>query len=148
MGATMEFDYESERLDPSIAWYERRSGVSRRWFYAMQATQLVASTLVTALAAWPAELVPRPLLAAVSAAAALAAGCIGLFGWQQHWIRYRATAETLKREKYLYRSNAGAYANAPGMALLAERCEAVESSENTTWSTAMERAGKAAESGA
>jgi hypothetical protein len=44
------------------------------------ATQLVASTPVTALAAWPAELVPRPVLAVVSAAAALAAGLVGLFG--------------------------------------------------------------------
>ena len=144
----MEFDYESERLDPSITWYDRRAGVSRRWFYLMQAIQLVASTLVTALAAWSAEAVPRPLLAAVSAVAALAAGCVGLFGWQQHWLRYRAAAESLKREKYLHRSQAGPYANAPGMALLAERCENVVSSENATWSTTMERAGKPAETGA
>ncbi len=55
MGAGMEFDYERERLDPAIAFYEARSARSKRWFYVLQGTQLVAATLVTALAAWPGE---------------------------------------------------------------------------------------------
>jgi len=137
----MEFDYEAERLDPAIAWYEARSARSKRWFYFLQGMQLVASTLVTALAAWSAEVVPRPVLASVSAAAALAAGMLGLFGWQQLWIRYRATAETLKHEKYLHRTRGGPYRDATGAALLAERCEGVVSSEHAVWATAMERTG-------
>jgi Protein of unknown function (DUF4231) len=99
MGAGMEFDYESERLDPAIVYYEARSARAKQWFYLLQGTQLVAATLVTALAAWPAEAVPRPVLAMMSAGAALAAGFVALFGWQQQWIRYRATSETLKHEK-------------------------------------------------
>src|SRR4029453_551961 len=85
-GAGLEFDYEGERLDPAIAYYEDRGARSKRRFYVVTATQLVASMPVTALAAWPAERLPRPLLAVVSAAAALAAGLVGLFGWQQQWI--------------------------------------------------------------
>jgi hypothetical protein len=141
MGAGMEFDYESERLDPAIAYYETRSARSKRCFYLLQGTQLVAATLVTALAAWPAESVPRPVLAMVSAGAALAAGFVALFGWQQQWIRYRATSETLKHEKYLHRAQAGPYVNAPGGALLAERCEALVSSEHVAWASTMERVG-------
>ncbi len=137
----MEFDYERERLDPAIEYYDARSVRSKRLFYLVTATQLVASTLVTALAAWPTELVPRPALAVVSAVAALAAGLIGLFGWQQQWLRYRATAETLKHEKFLHRVRAGAYAADPGSALLAERCEAIVSSEHLAWAAAMERVG-------
>src|SRR4030095_2804830 len=54
-------------LDLAIAYYETRSARSKRCFYLLQGTQLVAATLVTALAAWPAESVPRPVLAMVSA---------------------------------------------------------------------------------
>ncbi len=140
-GARMEFDYEAERLDPAIAWYEARSARSKHWFYFLQGVQLVTSTLVTVLAAWSAEAVPRPVLAAVSAVAALAAGLLALFGWQQQWIRYRATAETLKHEKFLHRSRGGPYRDATSAALLAERCEGVVSSEHAVWATAMERAG-------
>jgi hypothetical protein len=139
MGAGMEFDYERERLDPAIAFYEARSARSKRWFYVLQGTQLVAATLVTARAAWPGEVVPRPVLALVGAAAALAAGFVGLFGWQQQWIRYRATSETLTHEKYLHRAQAGPYASVPGGTLLAERYEAIVSSEHVAWAAAMER---------
>jgi len=134
-----EFDYESERLDPSIAYYEARSARAKRWFHGLTILQLLASTLVTAMAAWPAEVVPRPVLAVTSAVAALAAGILGLFGWQQQWTRYRATSETLKHEKYLHRALAGPYAAAGGSALLAERCEAIVSSEHVAWAAAMDR---------
>jgi len=144
----MGFDYESERLDPAIAYYEGRSATAKRWFYTLQGSQLVASTAVTALAAWPAEAVPRAALAALSAVATLAAGFVALGGWQQLWIRYRATAETLKHERYLHRAGGGPYAAGATTAMLAERCEAVVSSEHSVWATSMERVGeKTAEAG-
>jgi hypothetical protein len=92
----MEYDYERERLDPAIAYYEGRSGAAKRRFYALQGLQLVAATLITVLAALDA---PRPIVVSLGAAATLAAGFLALGNWQQLWVRYRATAETLKHEK-------------------------------------------------
>ena len=136
----MDFDYERERLDAQVAYYEAKSLRAKRSFYGLTAVQLIVSTLVTALAAWPEATVPRPVLALLSAAAALAAGFLGLLGAQQQWTRSRATAEALKQEKYLHRAKAGPYA-AGSDALLAERCEAMLSSEHSVWATAMEHAG-------
>jgi Protein of unknown function (DUF4231) len=135
----MEFDYESERLDPAIAYYGRRSVAAKRRFYALQGLQLVAATLITVLAALDA---PKPIVVFLGAAATLAAGLLALGNWQQLWLRYRATAETLKHEKYLHRALAGPYAQGRA-GLLAERCEAVVSSEHSVWATAMEHVGEA-----
>lgn len=142
----MSFDYASERLEPSITWYDRHSTTARHRFYALQGLQLLAATLTTVLAAWTDAQVPRPVLAAVSAVSALAAGALSLGGWQQLWIRYRGAAETLKREKYLYSAQAGPYASGGGIALLAERCEGVVLSEYEGWQEEMKHraGGKAA----
>jgi hypothetical protein len=51
-----------------------------------------------------------------------------LFQYQQNWITYRSTCESLKHEKYLYLSAAGSYANAlRPQALLSERVEGLVS---------------------
>src|SRR5262245_18017396 len=119
MGGGMEFDYESECLDPAIAYYARRSVAAKRRFYVLQGLQLIAATLITVLAALDA---PKPIVVFLGAAATLAAGFLALGNWQQLWIRYRTTAETLKHEKYLHLAKAGPYAQG-GAGLLAERCE-------------------------
>ena len=97
----------------------------------------MAATLITVLAALDA---PKLVVIILGAVATLAAGFLALGNWQQLWVRYRATAETLKHEKYLHRAQAGAYAQG-GAGLLAERCEAVVSSEHSVWATAMEHVG-------
>jgi uncharacterized protein DUF4231 len=57
-----------------------------------------------------------------------------LFQFQQNWTGYRATAEALKHEKYLYLARAGPYADVAGVdALLAERVEAVVGREHAAW---------------
>jgi len=53
-----------------------------------------------------------------------------LFQFQQNWTGYRATAEALKHEKYLYLARAGPYADTSREeGLLAERVEGLVSQE-------------------
>lgn len=88
-----------------------------------------------------------PVTAALGAAAAVA-GTLGasivvleglqqLFQLQQSWTGYRATAESLKRERFLCLSRAGPYrAAVDGIdrdAVLAERVEARVSTEHAAW---------------
>ena len=56
--------------------------------------------------------------------------------YQSNWTSYRATAEALQREKFLYLGQAGAYFGAPNaQAMLAERIEALVSQENALWAS-------------
>ena len=60
-----------------------------------------------------------------------------LFQFQQNWLGYRATAEALKHEKFLYLMRAGPYRDAPAPdAVLAERVEGLVSQEHSSWSAA------------
>jgi hypothetical protein len=53
--------------------------------------------------------------------------------YQQHWYSYRATAQALIREKYLYLAGAGVYAGADRTLRLAERVEGLIAQETTQW---------------
>lgn len=68
-------------------------------------------------------------------------GLLHLNQYQQNWITYRATAEALKHEKYLYLAAAGPYASAPTpLTVLTERIVLIMSQENTQWATAQSTA--------
>jgi len=65
---------------------------------------------------------------------AILASAVRAFKFQENWINYRTTAETLKKEIHLYRAGAGEYARVPDReALFVERVESLISRENTTW---------------
>jgi hypothetical protein len=67
-----------------------------------------------------------------------------LFQFQQNWTGYRATAEALKHEKFLYLSHASPYADGSRRgAILAERVEGLVSQEHAAWSSTQTDAGRA-----
>jgi Protein of unknown function (DUF4231) len=56
--------------------------------------------------------------------------------YQTNWTSYRAAAEALTREKFLYLGKANPYLGAPNpQAMLAGRVEALVSQENTLWAS-------------
>jgi hypothetical protein len=61
-------------------------------------------------------------------------GMLHLNQYEQNWISYRSTCESLRHEKYMYLGNAGPYAGLPNArALLAERVESMVSQEHSKW---------------
>lgn len=103
------------------------------WFHRRQVAQIViaAAFRVSAeggVAAWA----PGSL----GASSEVLGGLQQLFQFQQNWTGYRARADALKREKYLYLARAGPYADVPlDDALLAERVEGLVSQEHAAWSS-------------
>jgi len=66
-----------------------------------------------------------------------------LYQLQSNWISYRATAEALKHEKFLWLAKAGPYLNPETRnALFAERVESLLSTENSKWIWAIRIASK------
>jgi hypothetical protein len=52
---------------------------------------------------------------------------------QEHWIEYRATAESLRKEKFLFLTQTEPYDKDAAFHLLVQRVEALLSKENTDW---------------
>ena len=130
-----------ERMEGQIKWYSEKSTWNQEWFKKLKVAEIIAAALV-------------PFAAGIRAPAAFT-GLLGvivvvlealqsIYQFQSNWISYRSTAEALKHEKYLWYARAGHYLNAENPeALLAERIEALISTENAKWISDKEQAGKA-----
>jgi hypothetical protein len=71
---------------------------------------------------------------------ALLEGMLHLNQYQQNWIAYRSTCESLKHEKYVYLGKASPYASAVDPhALLAERIESLVSQEHAKWASVQQQ---------
>jgi Protein of unknown function (DUF4231) len=123
------------RLNDQLDWYDKKSGDNQRRYKQIKVAQLVLAGSI-------------PVFALVEAAwgswitAILGASVVILEGFQQLgqynnlWVTYRATAEQLKHEKYLFLARSGPYHGLEGqeaLRLLAERVEERVSTEHAKW---------------
>lgn len=130
------------RLEDQINWYDGKSQWNQRWYKRLKILQIglavsipVASLADPGIAKW-----------LTSMAGALIAILEGIQHLNQHatlWVTYRATAERLKHEKYLFLSAAGPYKGlneADRLTALAERVEEHVSTEHANWFNEAQRA--------
>jgi hypothetical protein len=109
------------RLDDQLAWYERRERRNQRVVLPAQGRadrhrRRHSVAAGTGASAW--------ITGSLGATIVVLEGVQQLFQFQQNWIRYRATTESLKHEKYLFLSRAGPYTDPTSTdAVLAERVE-------------------------
>ena len=118
------------RLEEQIAWYDRESTQSQRWFKGLKVVQIVTAAAIPVAAAGSA---PLALLGAGGALIVVLEGLQQLQQYQENWITYRSTCERLRAERFLYLSRAGPYAAGGAEALLAVRVEGLVSQENAAW---------------
>ena len=125
-----------ERLEDQIAWYDKKSLDSQRWFKRLKAFQITAAAGVPVVIALSA---PDWVAAVLGGSVAVVEGIQGLNQYQQNWIQYRSTCEALKHEKFLYLAGAGPYTD-PDSArrILAEKIEGLVSQEHAKWTSARE----------
>lgn len=124
-----------QRLEDQLDWYDRKSIYCQNWYKRLKFLQIslavfipVASHFSLGFAKW---------------ATAIAGSLIALLEGVQHmnqystlWVTYRATAEHLKHEKYLFLSGAGPYKGlneTERLIMLAEHVEEHVSAEHANW---------------
>jgi Protein of unknown function (DUF4231) len=144
--SAVDLDPTMARLEDQIAWYDRRSSINQRVYKRMKLVEILAAALIPFLAAWS---FPHVLLAtaALGLLITVIEGALHLNQYQENWIAYRSTCESLKHEKYAYLGKASPYTSdvADPHALLAERVESLVSQEHAKWASAQQApAGKAA----
>ena len=129
-----------QRLDDQLAWYGQKSRAARRAFKRIKITEIIAAALIPLLTGhtWP--YVPY-IIGSLGVLVTVLEGILHLNQYQENWTNYRNTAESLKHEKFLFLAKAGPYASAadPRVAL-AERVEALISTENSQWVAASKMA--------
>ncbi len=134
-----EIDPILERLEDQIAWYDRKSMTNQRYFKRMKMIEITAAAIIPFLSAFS---LPRVLwlTGGLGVLITVLEGVLHLNQYQQNWIAYRSTCESLKHEKYVYLGKASPYASAVDPhALLAERIESLVSQEHAKWASVQQQ---------
>jgi hypothetical protein len=123
------------RLNDQLEWYDYKSAVNQKRYKQIQAAQIVLATSIPVFSLisnyWG-----RLIMAILGASVAILAGFQQLGNYNDLWTTYRATAEQLRHEKFLFLAQSGPYRTLQeeeALRLLAERVEERVSTEHAKW---------------
>jgi hypothetical protein len=132
-------EYLQERLDDQINWYDKKSSWNHTCFKRLRAAEILFSVTVPFLISQIGgdSSLLKLITGMMGIIVALIAGLVTLYRFQENWVEYRATAEILKHEKYLYLTQTAPYDGNNAFHLLVETVESAISKENTAWSQSL-----------
>src|SRR6266513_2958099 len=137
-------EYIEQRLNDQIDWYDRKSGANQRWFKRLRFAEIVAAATIPFLSGFAGTSLPIKIaLGTLGVVVAVIASLLGLLQLQEHWIEYRATAESLRNEKFLFLTQTDPYDKDDAFHLLVQHVEGLLSKENTDWVQSMMKPPKA-----
>ncbi|MEW6608769.1 MAG: DUF4231 domain-containing protein [bacterium] len=128
-------EYLKERYENQIAWYDQKAIWNQKRYKIFQWSVIVLSAITPILVViavggeWQ-----RWTAVVVSALVAIGTTALKTFKYQENWINYRTTCETLRKEIYYYQAGIQGYEDSEDReALFIERVESLISRENTLW---------------
>src|SRR6266403_5260662 len=137
-------EYIEQRLNDQIVWYDRKSSTNQSWFKRLRFGEMVAAAIIPFLSGFAGNSLPIKIaIGALGVLVAVVASLLGLLQLQVHWIEYRATAESLRKEKFLFLTQTDPYDKDDAFHLLVQRVEGLLSKENTDWVQSMMKPPKA-----
>ena len=128
-------EYLQQRVDDQITWYSTKATRNKHRYFALRTLELFAALSLPAFAAWGAinEEFPLELVVVVAGfVVASAAGLLTLTKFQENWLQYRTTAESLKHHKFRFQTQAPPYSEGK-LGEFVNNVEALISDENTDW---------------
>ena len=126
--------YLTERLDDQINWYDQKSGWNQRLHKRLRLAEVLAAASIPFLTGFIADFsFMTHVVAVVGVAIAVVSGAFSVFKFQENWIEYRTTAETLKHQKYLFLTQTSPYDGEAAFHILVETVEGFISEENSKW---------------
>jgi Protein of unknown function (DUF4231) len=126
-----------ERLEDAIRWYDSRATENQRLYRWLKLLELAVAATLPVVAGVGS---PVWVTGGLAAVVVVMEGAQHLFQFQELWITYRSTAESLKHERYLYLAEAGPYRGDDRRSQLASRTEALLSQEHAKWIAAQQGA--------
>lgn len=141
-----ESEYLKDRLTNQIYWYDRKSQWNQKWFKRLQVFQLVAAAVIPFLSGYISTDTPnfwiKISIGLIGVLIAGSGAVVGLYKFQENWMEYRTTCESLRHEKYLFLTKIEPYDTEKPFELLVKRVEAQISKENSNWAQYMRKESK------
>ena len=131
-------DYLKDRLDNQIEWYSKKSSSNQKMYKRLQLTTIITSASIPFLSGYS-EQYPtfNIVIGIIGVVVASITAILSLNKYQENWLHYRTTSESLKHQKYLYLTGTDPYHEANAFNVLVQQVEALISKENSTWSQQM-----------
>ena len=132
--------YMQERYEDQCRWYSGKASTNKLRYYIFQTSIIVFSGIATLTVAlginFPDIEWIRLLAITMTASVTVLASLQKVFRFQENWIEYRNTAESLKKERYLYCAGLEEYAKVESAnTLFVARVESLISRQNMAWTT-------------
>lgn len=128
-------EYITSRVDDQINWYDKNSKSSQLKFKSLRIIEVICAALIPLIAGF--NLLGCLSILSVSILGiviAICAALIGIGNYQENWIEYRTTCESLRHEKFLFLTKAQPYDLEGAFGLFVQRVEGMISKENSAWS--------------
>jgi hypothetical protein len=127
-------EYIKERVDDQIDWYERKSQRNRKAFQILRLAEVFAAALIPFLAGYvKAHVSIQIFVGILGVIVAVIAGLLSLYRFQETWIGYRTTCESLKREKFLFLTHSEPYNVPEPFPAFVQAAESLMSKEVNGW---------------
>ncbi len=128
--------YIDDRLDDQMNWYDKKSQFNQKWHKLLKIIEIISAASITFLAGMSKDITYSEwYIGILGILIAVSSGASSLYKFQENWIQYRTTAETLKHEKFKFLTKAEPYRDdSNAFLILVDRIESLLSKENTQWS--------------
>jgi hypothetical protein len=136
-------DYLKNRLDDQISWYSKKSASNQKMYKRLQMITIITAASIPFLSGYTEfhELV-KIVIGLIGVIIASITAILSLNKYQENWLNYRTTAESLKHQKYLYITGTDPYHEENAFNVLVQQVETLISKENSNWSQQMKKPGE------
>ena len=131
-----EKEYLDQRVNDQIKWHSEKSQANKVRYKTMRTAVIGLSVLIPFLAVLITDDQPilKYITGGIGLIIAFLEGMLVLNKHQDKWMDYRATAETLKREKFLFATRTGKYKEREeAFSIFVESVEDMLAKENSNW---------------
>jgi len=137
-----EEEYLKERVDDQIKWYGAKSTINKTYHIWTNGLIIFFAAMIPFVSGVDIENTkwPQYATAILGVMTATLTGLSALLKFQEKWTTYRITAESLRREKILYKTAASPYdKNANSFKRFVHNVESIMNNENSSWNEIMNR---------
>ena len=131
--------YLDERYYPQIEWYDKKAIWNQKVYKYLQWGIIILAAITPVFVAIS-ETWGKAIPIVLSCLVAIGTASLKTFKYQENWINYRTTCETLRKEIYYYNAKIDDYEDSDeSMGLFVKRVETLISRENTMWLTVQKK---------
>lgn len=130
-------DYLEQRVERQIDWYDSKSESNQRLFKTLRMTEIVIASIIPFVAGLNGYIpYGNVAIGLLGIMIAICAGILTLNKYQENWLMYRTTCETLRHEKHLFLTGTQPYSEDDKFDRFVSRVESLISKENSQWARA------------